>query len=84
MIFDYVTINGVVAFLLLSKRFVTCFVIKKVHENTFVECAELLSGVHEAKMVFVGFRIFKSSTNWNKIFERRQSNISFKLIGSFG
>ena len=49
MIFDYVTINGVVAFLLLSKRFVTCFVIKKSPRkhfprnvlNSYQECMRL-------------------------------------------
>ena len=63
MIVDYVTINGVEAFLGLNERFVTCFVINKCTKTPSSKCIELLSGVHEARMVFVGFRIFKISTN---------------------
>ena len=53
MIFDYVTINGVVAFLGLSERFVNCSVRKKCTKTLSSKCAELLSGVHVAKMVLL-------------------------------
>lgn len=59
MIFDYVTINGVVAFLGLSERFVSCCVIKKCTKTLSSKCAELLSGVHEAKMVLLVYEFWR-------------------------